>query len=166
MDIYLAILLLRKLKKLDPRKYNGAIFLGLNAPVVKSHGGADAFAFYNSLNLSYQIINGNLINKIKNNFIIIMSNNVTRQDLYDLTHKELGISKNECIKFVDSIFETLIKNFEKGNKVKISLFGSFNIKQKKSRIGRNPKTLETKEISSRKVITFKPSKFLSRKINK
>ena len=56
-------------KKLDPRKYNGAIFLGLNAPVVKSHGGADAFAFYNSLNLSYQIINGNLINKIKNNFI-------------------------------------------------------------------------------------------------
>ena len=60
-------------KKLDPRKYNGAIFLGLNAPVIKSHGGADAFAFYNSLNLSYQIINGNLINKIKNNFI---SNNL------------------------------------------------------------------------------------------
>ena len=56
-------------KKLDPRKYNGAIFLGLNAPVIKSHGAADAFAFYNSLNLSYQIINGNLINKIKNNFI-------------------------------------------------------------------------------------------------
>ena len=95
-----------------------------------------------------------------------MSNNVTRQDLYDLTYKELGISKNECIEFVDSIFETLIKNFEKGNKVKISLFGSFDVKQKKSRIGRNPKTLETKEISSRKVITFKPSKFLSRKINK
>ena len=95
-----------------------------------------------------------------------MSNNVTRQDLYDLTHKELGISKNECIKFVDSIFETLIKNFAKGNKVKISLFGSFDVKQKKSRVGRNPKTLETKEITSRKVITFKPSKFLSRKINK
>ena len=95
-----------------------------------------------------------------------MSNNITRQDLYDLTHKELGISKNECTEFVDSIFETLIKNFEKGNKVKISLFGSFDVKQKKSRIGRNPKTLETKEISSRKVITFKPSKFLSRKINK
>ncbi len=95
-----------------------------------------------------------------------MSNNVTRQDLYDLTHKELGISKNECIKFVDSIFEILLINFQKGNKVKISLFGSFDVKQKKSRIGRNPKTLEVKEISSRKVITFKPSKFLSRKINK
>ena len=107
-----------------------------------------------------------LLIKLKIILLIIMSNNVTRQDLYDLTHKELGISKNECIKFVDSIFETLAKNFEEGNKVKISLFGSFDVKQKKSRIGRNPKTLETKEISSRKVITFKPSKFLSRKINK
>ena len=107
-----------------------------------------------------------LLIKLKIILLAIMSNNVTRQDLYDLTHKELGISKNECIRFVDSIFETLVKNFEKGNKVKISLFGSFDVKQKKSRIGRNPKTLETKEISSRKVITFKPSKFLSRKINK
>lgn len=95
-----------------------------------------------------------------------MPNNVTRQDLYDLTHKELGISKNECIKFVDRLFDSVIKNFEQGNKVKISLFGSFYIKQKNSRIGRNPKTLEEKEISSRKVITFKPSKYLSRKINK
>tara|TARA_B100000963_G_scaffold157949_1_gene137407 strand:+ start:1152 stop:1484 length:333 start_codon:yes stop_codon:yes gene_type:complete len=107
-----------------------------------------------------------LLIKLKIILLVTMSNNVTRQDLYDLTHKELGISKNECIRFVDSIFETLIKNFEKGNKVKISLFGSFDVKQKKSRIGRNPKTLETKQISSRKVITFKPSKFLSRKINK
>ncbi len=95
-----------------------------------------------------------------------MSNNVTRQDLYDLTHKELGISKSECIKFVDLVFESIIKNFENNNKVKISLFGSFDIKEKKARIGRNPKTKEEKEISSRKVITFKPSKFLSKKINK
>ena len=107
-----------------------------------------------------------LLIKLKIILLAIMSNNVTRQNLYDLTHKELGISKNECIKFVDSIFETLVKNFEKGNKVKISLFGSFDVKQKRSRVGRNPKTLETKEISSRKVITFKPSKYLSRKINK
>ena len=83
-----------------------------------------------------------------------------------MTHKELGISKNECIKFVDLIFESLIKNFELSNKVKLSLFGSFDVKRKKSRVGRNPKTLEEKEISSRHVITFKPSKLLSRKINK
>ena len=56
-------------KKLDPREYNGAIFLGLNAPVVKSHGGADALAFCNSMNLSYRIINANLVNKIKDNFV-------------------------------------------------------------------------------------------------
>ena len=107
-----------------------------------------------------------LLIKLKIILLVIMSNNITRQDLYELTHKELGISKNECIKFVDSIFETLAKNFEEGNKIKISLFGSFDVKKKKSRIGRNPKTLETKEISSRKVITFKHSKFLARKINK
>ena len=95
-----------------------------------------------------------------------MSNNITRQELYDLTHKELGISKNECIKFVDMMFEVVSKKFEEGNKVKISLFGAFEIKHKKARIGRNPKTKEEKEISSRKVITFKPSKFLLKKINK
>ena len=95
-----------------------------------------------------------------------MSNNITRQELYDLTHKELGISKNECIKFVDMMFEVVSKKFEEGNKVKISLFGAFEIKNKKARIGRNPKTKEEKEISSRKVITFKPSKFLLKKINK
>ena len=95
-----------------------------------------------------------------------MSNNVTRQDLYDLTHKELGISKNDCIKFVDLVFESILKNLEEGNKVKVSLFGSFDIKDKKARIGRNPKTKEEKEISSRRVVTFKSSKFLSKKINK
>ena len=95
-----------------------------------------------------------------------MSNNITRQELYDLTHKELGISKNECIKFVDMMFEVVSKKFEEKNKVKISLFGAFEIKHKKARIGRNPKTKEEKEISSRKVITFKPSKFLLKKINK
>jgi integration host factor subunit alpha len=95
-----------------------------------------------------------------------MANNVTRQDLYDLTHRELGISKNECIKFVDLVFESMLKNFELSNKVKISLFGSFDVKEKKARIGRNPKTKEEKEISSRTVVTFKPSKFLSKKINK
>ncbi len=55
-------------KKLDPRKYNGAILLGLNAPVVKSHGGADGFAFYNSIKLSYSILDGNLLGRIKDNF--------------------------------------------------------------------------------------------------
>ena len=59
---------LKKFKsKLDPRKYNGAIFLGLNGPVVKSHGGTDAIGFYYSIDLCYRIIKGDLINQIKNN---------------------------------------------------------------------------------------------------
>ena len=59
---------LRKFKKrLDPRLYNGAIFIGLDAPVVKSHGGTDYFGFSNSLEVCKRIIKGNLIDKIKNN---------------------------------------------------------------------------------------------------
>ena len=54
-------------KKLDPRKYNGAIFLGLNGPVVKSHGGTDHIGFSNSLNVCTKIVNGNLIQKIRDN---------------------------------------------------------------------------------------------------
>ena len=59
---------LKKFKsKLDPRKYNGAIFLGLNGPVVKSHGGTDAVGFYYSIDLCYRIIKGDLMHQIKNN---------------------------------------------------------------------------------------------------
>ena len=59
---------LKKFKnKLDPRKYNGAIFLGLNGPVVKSHGGTDSLGFYYSIDLCYKIVKGNLIKEIKKN---------------------------------------------------------------------------------------------------
>ena len=59
---------LKKFKdKLDPRTYNGAIFLGLNGPVVKSHGGTDALGFYHSIDLCYRIVKGNLMKEIKNN---------------------------------------------------------------------------------------------------
>jgi len=59
---------LKKFKeKLDPRKYNGAIFLGLNGPVVKSHGGIDSMGFYHSIDLCYKIVKGNLMNEIKKN---------------------------------------------------------------------------------------------------
>ncbi len=92
--------------------------------------------------------------------------NITRQNLYDLVYSELGISKNLCSNFVDDIFSTMISGLQNEKKVKISLFGTFINKEKKSRIGRNPKTKEEKIISSRNVVTFKPSKFLIKKINK
>ena len=59
---------LKKFKeKLDPRKYNGAIFLGLNGPVVKSHGGTDSIGFFYSIDLCYKIVKGNLMSQIKKN---------------------------------------------------------------------------------------------------
>ena len=65
---FLNIINLRKFKKrLDPRLYNGAIFIGLNSPVVKSHGGTDYIGFSNSLSVCSKIVSGNLIDKIKNN---------------------------------------------------------------------------------------------------
>ena len=94
------------------------------------------------------------------------TDNITRQNLYDLVYSELGISKNLCSDFVDDIFSTMIGGHQNEKKVKISLFGTFINKEKKSRIGRNPKTKEEKIISSRNVVTFKPSKFLIKKINK
>ena len=61
--------LFKKIKQtLDPRKYNGGIFLGLNAPVIKSHGSADSFAFFYSIKLSAKILRGGLVNRIKSNF--------------------------------------------------------------------------------------------------
>ena len=94
------------------------------------------------------------------------NNNITRQDLYKIVFKELGLPKSECAKFVDLVFEFLIKELEKKNKVKIALFGSFNLKSKSARIGRNPKTKELASIISRNVVRFKPSKMLIKKINK
>ena len=59
---------LKKFKdRLDPRKYNGAIFLGLNGPVVKSHGGIDSIGFYHSIELCYKIVKGNLMSQVKKN---------------------------------------------------------------------------------------------------
>ena len=68
MSLLFSYFSLKKFKdKLDPRKYNGAIFLGLNGPVVKSHGGTDAVGFYYSIDLCYKIIKGNLMQQVKNN---------------------------------------------------------------------------------------------------
>ena len=70
LSLLLSYFSLKKFKnKLDPRKYNGAIFLGLNGPVVKSHGGVDSYGFYHSINLCYKIVKGNLMKQVKNNLI-------------------------------------------------------------------------------------------------
>ena len=68
ISLFFSYFALKRFKsKLDPRKYNGAILLGLNGPVVKSHGGTDAIGFYHSIDLCYRIVKGDLMNKIKKN---------------------------------------------------------------------------------------------------
>ena len=71
---------------------------------------------------------------------------------------QIGFSKKISENILDDIFNLLIKNIKKNKKVKISKFGTFSIRRKNSRIGRNPLTKEKKIISSRNVVLFKPSK--------
>ena len=84
--------------------------------------------------------------------------NLTKKDLVNLVYMQLGFSKHISENLIDDFFSTIIKNIKHEKKLKLSKFGTFSIRQKKSRIGRNPKTKETKMISSRDVVLFKPSK--------
>ena len=95
----------------------------------------------------------------------MVKKNFTRKDLSNNIYRRLGFSKNFSTIIVDDFFETLIKHLIKFNKVKISTFGTFESVNKKERIGRNPKTKIEAKISSRKVIKFKPSEILKKKIN-
>ena len=79
---------------------------------------------------------------------------------------QLGFSKKLIENIIEDIFEILLKSLKEKGKVKISNFGTFILRHKKSRIGRNPKTKKEAVITERNVILFKPSKFLKNKINK
>ena len=90
--------------------------------------------------------------------------NITRQNLYNIVYKELGISKSECSKLVDTVFEHFLRQFESKNKVKIAFFEFFNLKNKSSRIGRNPKTKELANIISETLLLLNPLKCLIKKL--
>ena len=83
--------------------------------------------------------------------------NFTRKDLSNNINKNLGFSKNFSTTIVDSFFESMIQELIKFNKLKISSFGTFQVLNKKARIGRNPKTKAEAKIASRKIVKFKPS---------
>ena len=84
--------------------------------------------------------------------------NLTKKDLVNLIYMQLGFSKQVSENLIEDFLSTIIFNIKNEKKLKLSKFGTFTIRQKKSRIGRNPKTKETKMISSREVVLFKPSK--------
>tara|TARA_Y100001970_G_C13981122_1_gene723204 strand:+ start:620 stop:910 length:291 start_codon:yes stop_codon:yes gene_type:complete len=92
--------------------------------------------------------------------------NLTKKDLINSIYMRLGFSKKISEILLEDMLSIIIKNLKKNKKVKISNFGTFSIRHKKSRIGRNPKTKEEKVITSRDVILFKPSNDFKAYINR
>ena len=91
--------------------------------------------------------------------------NLTKRDLVNVVYMQLGFSKQVSENLIEDFLSTIISNIKREKKLKLSKFGTFSIRQKKSRIGRNPKTKESKLISSRDVVLFKPSKEFKEFIN-
>ena len=91
--------------------------------------------------------------------------NLTKKDLVNSIYMQLGFSKLISENLIDDFIQLIIQSFLKEKKIKLSKFGTFEIRHKRSRIGRNPKTKESKEISSRKVLLFKPSKEFKKLVN-
>ncbi len=91
--------------------------------------------------------------------------NLTKKDLINTVYMQIGFSKNISENLIDEFFSLILLNLEKEKSIKLSKFGTFLLRVKKSRIGRNPKTKERKEISERTVVLFRPSKEFKHYIN-
>ena len=90
---------------------------------------------------------------------------MTKADLVEAIHEQVGLSKKESADIVELVFDTMKDTLEKAEKIKISGFGNFEVRDKRSRVGRNPQTGEVIEISARRVLTFKPSQVLKNALN-
>ena len=91
--------------------------------------------------------------------------NLTKKDLVNLVYMQLGFSKQISESLIEDFLFMIVSNIKQEKKLKLSKFGTFFIREKKPRIGRNPKTKETKMISSRDVVLFKASKEFKEFIN-
>ena len=94
-----------------------------------------------------------------------MRTNLTKKEIINSIYMQLGYSKKICETLLDDFFDILLEQLIQNNKVKISGFGTFYLRKKQERIGRNPKTNEEAIINKRNVITFKASKELKKYIN-
>ena len=92
-------------------------------------------------------------------------NNISRDEIAEAMKNEFGFNRKLCLDMVNDIIDIIIEGLKLDEKVKIHNFGTFKMNNKRSRIGRNPKTKEEYKISSRNVITFKASKILLKYIN-
>ncbi len=94
-----------------------------------------------------------------------MDKTTTRSTLSEAVFKNVGLSRNESSALVDSVFNEILKSLIDGDDVKISSFGTFIVRSKRERIGRNPKTGEEVPISARSVVTFRASNVLKTRVN-
>jgi integration host factor subunit alpha len=92
-------------------------------------------------------------------------NTVTRAQLGEAVYQEVGLSRNESAELLETVLSHMSDALERGDTVKISSFGSFSVRQKGQRIGRNPKTGEEVPILPRRVLVFRPSQVLKNRIN-
>ena len=94
-----------------------------------------------------------------------MDKTTTRSTLSEAVFKNVGLSRNESASLVDTVFLEILQSLIKGDDVKISSFGTFIVRRKKERIGRNPKTGEEVPITARSVVTFRASNVLKSRVN-
>lgn len=91
---------------------------------------------------------------------------MTKAEIIENVYSKIGFSKKESSDIVELVFDTMKQTLERGEKIKISGFGNFVVRNKRPRIGRNPQTGEEIEISARRVLTFRPSQVLKTALNK
>lgn len=91
---------------------------------------------------------------------------MTKADLVESIYEKIGFSKKESSDIVEMIFDTIKGTLEKGEKIKISGFGNFVVRDKRPRMGRNPQTGQEIMISARRVLTFRPSQVLKQALNR
>ncbi len=91
---------------------------------------------------------------------------MTKAEIVEQIYEKIGFSKKESADIVEMVFDTMKETLSKGEKIKISGFGNFVVRQKRPRVGRNPQTGEQIEITARKVLTFRPSHVLKSVLNK
>ncbi|KFI30753.1 integration host factor subunit alpha [Paenirhodobacter enshiensis] len=89
---------------------------------------------------------------------------LTRMDLSEAVFREVGLSRNESAKLVESVLQHISDALVAGETVKISSFGTFSVREKNSRMGRNPKTGEEVPISPRRVLSFRPSHLMKDRV--
>ena len=91
---------------------------------------------------------------------------MTKAEIVEQIYEKIGFSKKESADIVELVFDTMKETLSKGEKIKISGFGNFVVRQKRPRVGRNPQTGEAIEITARKVLSFRPSQVLKTSLNK